>query len=162
MVWCLSVKGILIYLLKITDKLYSVNGIQSESFADWVKKLRNNEKLTQTQLASLVSLTQSDISEIENGRDPSADEIIKLAIGLNLSIDHVAVKAGIADSEGLDEAKEDATFGEIRRILAKLSPERRDDAVRWLTAYSQLVEEEDRSKRGEKASASSPKNKRRS
>jgi transcriptional regulator with XRE-family HTH domain len=53
-----------------------------------VRDLRKKRNLTQVQLAKLTGLTQQEVSYYENGdREPTIQTLIRLAIGLHVSID---------------------------------------------------------------------------
>lgn len=76
------------------------------TFADNLKRLRDECKLTQVELARRAGLTQSAISRYETGEDiPEVSSLLKLATGLRLPLDPLV--------EGLD-VKFDAVYRDLR------------------------------------------------
>ncbi|MDZ5589902.1 helix-turn-helix transcriptional regulator [Enterococcus cecorum] len=53
------------------------------SFKDKMKSFRNLEELTMNELAKLSGLSQSYISQLENGKIPSDDNIKQISLGLS-------------------------------------------------------------------------------
>ncbi|WP_248626415.1 helix-turn-helix domain-containing protein [Enterococcus cecorum] len=53
------------------------------SFKDKMKSFRNLEELTMNDLAKLSGLSQSYISQLENGKKPSDDNIKQISLGLS-------------------------------------------------------------------------------
>lgn len=53
------------------------------SFKDKMKSFRNLEELTMNELAKLSGLSQSYISQLENGKTPSDDNIKQISLGLS-------------------------------------------------------------------------------
>lgn len=75
------------------------------TFADNLKRLRDECKLTQVELARRAGLTQSAISRYETGEDiPEVSSLLKLATGLRLPLDPLV--------EGLD-VKFDAVYRDL-------------------------------------------------
>lgn len=135
----LFVKGIAISLTEINAKIITVNGVQPESFADWVKALRADKRWTQTELGDHVGLTQSDISELETGTKPKPDQLFKFAFAFKLSLDYVAAKAGLMPGkEGID-----AYIEEIRSLLSRMSPEKWDAALLNMESFVEVVAKEE-------------------
>ena len=127
-------------------RLLSVNGSQPESFGDWMIRLRSEKGLTQVQLSELIQFDKAHISRIESGqREPTSDFIVALASALEIDVREALIRAGKpVYSQGDEDANEEATWREISRIIARLPPDRREDAIRWLNAYSLVVERENR------------------
>lgn len=81
------------------------------SLGEVIRKARNERKLTTTELAKMVGLTQGYISHIENNRkNPSLDIIRKLANTLNIDFYELAYFAGhITDAE-IEDARYQRSF----------------------------------------------------
>lgn len=60
------------------------------SFSDKLKALRKEKKLTQKKIAELIGISQGSYANWENGkREPSLENVVKLANILNISIDYL-------------------------------------------------------------------------
>lgn len=77
--------------------------ISKYSLAERIAYLRTRREMTQTQLATLAQLSQSTITQIENGRkDPSIATVQKLAKALDV---HIAVLFAEDDVHVFDMGK---------------------------------------------------------
>ena len=126
--------------------LQNVNRNSPESFGDWMKTLRDAKGLKQGELAEQMAWAQSELSRVESGqREPTADFVVAMASALEIDVREALIRAGKpVYSQGDEDANEEATWREISRIIARLPPDRREDAIRWLNAYSLVVERENR------------------
>ncbi|MBR1867321.1 MAG: helix-turn-helix transcriptional regulator [Clostridia bacterium] len=74
-------------------------------FPEKLKDLRNEKKLTQKELASMLILSKNSICEYEKGRsEPNIETLIKLADILECSIDYLV---GRSDDFGLINSETD-------------------------------------------------------
>jgi len=76
------------------------------NFGATIKKLRERNKLTQTELAQVLNISKSMVSSYETGqRSPSYDVLIKIARFFNVSMDYLyGFKSDMYVSiEGLEE-----------------------------------------------------------
>jgi len=59
-----------------------------ETFGEYIRKLRNENELTLTQLAAKLDLDSANLSKIENGkREFDEKRLVKLALTFNLDIE---------------------------------------------------------------------------
>ena len=93
-----------------------------------VQKIREDQNLTQTQLAVLVGTSQSTISQIEAGdRNPSYKMLLKLASALNVTVGYVLGEDQISSFSPAEEAH----FREYRGLS--------DGARRQLSEYARFL-----------------------
>ena len=89
-------------------KLFEVNYMALNNTA--LKELRKEKKLTQTELASKLDISQKSYSNWESGKaEPTLDNIIKLANILNTTTDFLLGRTNIDfgnDSKVYEEYKE--------------------------------------------------------
>lgn len=82
---------------------------QSESFGEFIKKLRKAQGFTLAQLAERSGVSQPFLSQIENNKRKPSPEILKKIFGpLNYSYSSLLVRAGILDKQAELEAITDA------------------------------------------------------
>lgn len=82
----------------------------SKAFGIRVKKLRENQNLTQEQLGELLNITTKHLSKIETGlRGPSVQLIITLSEKLHISTDYLL---------GQNTEKKDEMLRDVDVILA--------------------------------------------
>ena len=85
-------------------------------FVERIKRLIEESKITQRDLAQDIGVTESTISKYLNGeRMPSGDTLLNLATALNTTSDYLL---GRSDSD-----KESLDFSELKGILARNSKE---------------------------------------
>lgn len=63
--------------------------IYRADFGNRIKELRKNRKLTQQDLAEILGITQSYMSDLEKGANISNDKLVKLADALGTSVDYL-------------------------------------------------------------------------
>lgn len=61
----------------------------NDNFADRIRQLRKNKKLTQKQLAEKLGIAKSTISSIENGGTPSLELLQELSIALDAKVEYL-------------------------------------------------------------------------
>lgn len=136
-----------------SDKSYilqNVNRNSPESFGDWMKTLREAKGLKQGELAEQMAWAQSELSRVESGqREPTSDFVVALAAALEIDVREALIRAGKPVYEGEADEEGEAIWREIARIIARLPADRREDALRWLNAYSLMVERENRPVKGD-------------
>lgn len=92
---------------------------------DRIRIKRVCRKLTQRQLAELLSMTQATISEYETGRSsPSLQTLIKLAIALGTSTDYL-----LSLTNDPVSAISPERLQELLLLYQSLSPEKRERAI---------------------------------
>ena len=95
-----------------------------------LQEIREDQGVTQTELAARVRTSQSTISQIEAGdRNPSYRMLVKLAAALGVTVGYVLGEDSVGD---LDPAAE-AHFRQYRGLS--------DDARRQLTEYARFLRE---------------------
>ena len=93
-----------------------------------LQEIREDQGVTQTELAARVRTSQSTISQIEAGdRNPSYRMLVKLAAALGVTVGYVLGEDPVGD---LDPATE-AHFRQYRGLS--------DDARRQLTEYARFL-----------------------
>ena len=93
-----------------------------------IQEIREDQHLTQTELAARVRTSQSTISQIEAGdRNPSYRMLVKLAAALGVTVGYVLGEDTVGD---LDPAEE-AHFRQYRGLT--------DDARRQLSEYARFL-----------------------
>ncbi|MEK4769221.1 helix-turn-helix transcriptional regulator [Bacillus sp. FSL M8-0139] len=85
---------------------------QNKHFADFIKNKRKEKDLTTSQLATLSGLSQSYISNLENGnrKTPKIETINKLATGLGLPNGTLMMAAGLVNDPFSIDKVEEAIF----------------------------------------------------
>lgn len=95
-------------------------------FNEKLKKLRTEAKLSQTELAKQVGITERSIYNYEmSGRVPKIDVVKRIADALNVSVDYLTSEADLEDSRSrvfLSSAKEQ--FGQGGAMDAEILLER--------------------------------------
>lgn len=96
---------------------------------DKIKKLREEKKLTQSELANAIGVAQSTIAMIESGKNKgSNDTLIKLAKFFNVSIDYL-----LNTEEKLLLATE--SLEKINKLVKENLGEYRDNKILTLAAH---------------------------
>lgn len=82
--------------------------MNEKQFGEFLKQKRKEKSLTTTQLAELSGLSQSYISNVENGRrtKPKPETIYKFAEALGLDYSDLMVKAGYINEEQAESNNE--------------------------------------------------------
>ncbi len=85
-------------------------------FVERIKRLIEESKITQRDLAQDIGVTESTISKYLNGeRMPSGDTLLNLATALNTTSDYLLGRS--------DNDKESLDFSELKGILARNAKE---------------------------------------
>ncbi len=93
-----------------------------------IQEIREDQGLTQTELAARVRTSQSTISQIEAGdRNPSYRMLMKLASALQVTVGYVLGEEPAGDLDPVEEAH----FRQYRSLT--------DDARRQLTEYARFL-----------------------
>lgn len=97
-----------------------------------IKKLREDEHLSQLELAKIINVCNTTVSQYENGsRTPSDDIKIKLANYFNVSTDYLL---GLSDNEKEPTQEEWDSLTDTQKLIielmGKLPPEQQDELVR--------------------------------
>ena len=93
-----------------------------------IQEIREDQDLTQTELAVRVRTSQSTISQIEAGdRNPSYRMLVKLAAALGVTVGYVLGEDTVGDLD----ATEEAHFRQYRGLT--------DDARRQLSEYARFL-----------------------
>lgn len=92
-----------------------------EAFGPFLRRLRNDRKLSQRDLADRVGVTFPYISKIENGREPppNADTLLLIANVLNVDPDELLVRAGKAPPDLVRRLASDLAL--VKRVRALVS-----------------------------------------
>ena len=81
------------------------------SFGNNLKKIRQNNKMTQEELAKKVNTSRSNIANYENDKNmPSIEILNKLSEILNCSTDYLLGKSDARNPEKVDENKLNVAF----------------------------------------------------
>ena len=107
-------------------------GIRNMNIGQRIKKLREDEHLSQLELAKIINVCNTTVSQYENGsRTPSDDIKIKLANYFNVSTDYLL---GLSDNEKEPTQEEWDSLTDTQKLIielmGKLSPEQQDELVR--------------------------------
>jgi transcriptional regulator with XRE-family HTH domain len=111
-----------------------------ESFGDRLRRLREEKRLSQAELAERTGFQPSAISHFESGRRaPSFDNIKKLADALAITIDYLLGRQTVPASAGPVAEK-------LFRNFEKMSAEDQDDIAKFaaLLAAKNRRRQEDR------------------
>ena len=71
-----------------------------------VTEIRNEEGITQEELAKMSDISRVALSAIENGTVPNGNTMLNIAKALNTSIENINVKATTEEGLGFTGAKE--------------------------------------------------------
>ncbi|AEE98054.1 helix-turn-helix domain-containing protein [Mahella australiensis] len=119
-----------------------------------IKELREEAKISQAELASILGVTQQALSNYENGlREPDLDTINKIANYFGVSIDYLLCRTNVRNSDVIEEAiKDDPELEriwnmlnnreEVRLMFKKIADLKPADVKRILKII-EIVEEED-------------------
>lgn len=81
------------------------------NFGNILKKIRQDNNLTQEELAKKIDTSRSNIANYENNKNmPSVDILDKLSKMFNVSIDYLLGKSDIRNPEKVDENKLNVAF----------------------------------------------------
>ncbi|MFL0251538.1 helix-turn-helix domain-containing protein [Clostridium neuense] len=83
--------------------------IPSETFGDYIKRMRELRGYSQRKLSTITSLSNTTISRIEKGGDqgienPDIYTVVKLAEGLKIDKEQMLIAAGYLDKKENEEA----------------------------------------------------------
>ena len=93
-----------------------------------LQEIREDQGLTQTELAVRVRTSQSTISQIEAGdRNPSYRTLVKLAAALGVTVSYVLGEAPVGDLDPVEEAH----FRQYRGLT--------DEARRQIREYARFL-----------------------
>lgn len=100
-----------------------------EKLIEWVNRKLADNNLSIRKLAERMSMSDSNLSKILSGKvDPGVKFYLKLADAFNEPVSKVFKLAGILPSLSSDE---EITFAELLEIAKKLTPEEREDVMRY-------------------------------
>lgn len=81
------------------------------SFGEILKKLRQEQNLTQEELATKINSSRSNIANYENNNNmPSVEILERLSKIFNVSVDYLLAKTDLRDSERIKLSDEDISF----------------------------------------------------
>ncbi len=81
------------------------------SFGEILKKLRQEQNLTQEELATKINSSRSNIANYENNNNmPSVEILERLSKIFNVSVDYLLAKTDLRDSEHIKLSDEDISF----------------------------------------------------
>lgn len=81
------------------------------NFGNILKKIRQDNNLTQEELAKKIDTSRSNIANYENNKNmPSVDILDKLSKMFNVSIDYLLGKSDIRNPEEIDNSKINVAF----------------------------------------------------
>jgi transcriptional regulator with XRE-family HTH domain len=110
-----------------------------ETIEQRVLKVRKELGLSQTEFASILSLSHGSISRWETGRDPISEQNIKMII-LTLNVSEAWLRTG--KGEMFDPVNNDPLIKEVVELMSKMDePERLVvlNYVRWYTGQQQTL-----------------------
>ena len=116
-------------------------------FVQWLIDELDTRRWSRADLARAMAAHPSLVTKVLNRELPlSVDVAKRIAAALGVKqIDLFRIAGLIDDLEGEgDDAQEKADFEEMRRILSRMEPERRAEALKWLEAYGKVVERDKR------------------
>lgn len=88
-------------------------------FPKRLRKIRQERKITQTEIATKIGISANALNNYENGkRVPSADTLQKIAICLNVSADYLL---GLSDDTEAGTPVSDVSFEDIANAVITLS-----------------------------------------
>ena len=108
-------------------------------FGERLKFLRKEKKLTQTELAKLLSTTQGTVGKWENGKlEPNIEKLIELSIELGTDMDYLLGKDTLKSYRlSFNDFEE---FSNKKAKKTKLFEERRDNLLnKFKRDYSNLI-----------------------
>lgn len=102
-----------------------------------IRERRKAMGLTQKQLAKLIDVTESQVSQIENGkRNPGFETLLKLGEVFGCSVDDIVrnkkIPATVTDDEDLEDPVESAKKAYFDSLFDKASPAVRDEVIGFL------------------------------
>ena len=112
------------------------------SFGNILKKLRQDNNLTQDELAKKIETSRSNIANYENDKNmPSVDILEKLASVLNCSIDYLLGKSDVCNAEEFNN--DDLHIALSKEDKGVISDELKDK----ITEYAKFVIEQEKNKK---------------
>lgn len=107
-------------------------GVHNMNIGQRIKNLREGQNLSQLELAKIINVSNTAVSQYENGlRTPSDDIKIKLANYFNVSTDYLL---GLSDNEKEPTQEEWDSLTDTQKLIielmGKLPPEQQDELVR--------------------------------
>ncbi|WP_010305290.1 helix-turn-helix domain-containing protein [Kurthia senegalensis] len=77
-----------------------MNNLKEINFSARLKDLRKNKKLSQTELANFLGITQANVSRYEKGDQlPDFDTLVKLSQKFDVSLDDLVFSTGFTKEE---------------------------------------------------------------
>ena len=131
------------YLLKNGSllKIYLVDSSGSSGFGEWVKELRERARLSQADLAQLMSVASTYVSRVETGDRPATEPFaISFARAMKLPLTDVLVKAGFWSKDA--SPAESEARRKINALIDMLSPEEQEQAIEILETFRKRREAE--------------------
>lgn len=104
-----------------------------------IRDLRKAKGLTQKQLAKLIDVTESQVSQIENGkRNPGFETLLKLGEVFGCSVDDIVrgKKIPATESDGQMDDESQARLKECNDIFKSYSPEKQELALKILKSLT--------------------------
>src|SRR5690625_6332211 len=101
--------------------------MEAKKFGSYIRKLRNDRELTIRQLELYSGVSNSYLSQLENGKRgiPSPEIIRKLSKGLKVDYNDLMIKAGYVEEEGNEEVDEELKkFIKEATVWYKSEPEK--------------------------------------
>ena len=101
-------------------------------FADKLKKLRNDRGLTQKELAAIINVSTSAVSQYERGKaSPRRENLILLAEYFGVTVAYLEGTTSIEDVENMLNSNYDAqlTVREMLRICMTIAPKDRNHFI---------------------------------
>lgn len=113
-------------------KLIAVNRDQSDSFGDWVKQLREQKGLNQSQLADLMHYDRSEVSKVEAGlKEATTNFVVAFAAAVEADVREALIRAGypVHDSSFNEVSDAKAALEIVRLLYAIDDDDERDAAI---------------------------------
>lgn len=119
--------------------------MKANEFGLYIRKLRNEKEMTIRQLELYSGVSNSYLSQLENGKRgiPSPDIIKKISNGLKVDYNDLMIKAGYMDKEltsrkEIDSLSDEEVDEELKEFMSKLkvwyknAPENKREELRLM------------------------------
>src|SRR5690625_4813474 len=109
--------------------------MEAKKFGSYIRKLRNDRELTIRQLELYSGVSNSYLSQLENGKRgiPSPEIIKKLSKGLKIDYNLLMIKAGYMEEASSNNDEDDTEFQNFMdevRVWYKDEPKTKEEKIR--------------------------------
>lgn len=120
--------------------------MEANEFGLYIRNLRNEKEMTIRQLELYSGVSNSYLSQLENGKRgiPSPDIIKKLSQGLKVDYNELMIKAGYMEEMSPSDDRDDPEFQKFMdevRVWYKEEPKTKEEKIRIMRKMFEVFKE---------------------